>query len=59
MFKEHCLFCGKHVQNDCHKRGVDAYQVQTGDFQTFIKKVCQERGDNWSQIVMGRIPSRL
>lgn len=50
-----CFFCCQPAQCDGRRRGYDAFPVKTTTFQTSIKQVCEERNDEWSQQVMGRI----
>ncbi len=57
-FRDHCLFCG-HAANIQKMRltECDVFMVRTGDFQERIFQVCNERNDNWSETILGRIAS--
>lgn len=53
--KENCIFCGQGAKFDGKKRGFDTIPVRTIDFQNSIAKVCKERNDEWSDLVLGRL----
>lgn len=55
-FATQCLFCGKVAKKD-KKRSLDVYCVRSIDFQTSINQICNERNDEWSMDVKGRIES--
>ena len=54
-FKEDCLFCGQPAKYDGKKKGFEVFPVRTKDFQLAIEQQCQERNDDWSQKVIGRL----
>lgn len=55
-FKEHCLFCGTFARyNEGKKRGYDVFPVRTIDFQSSVYQQCKNRGDDWSNVVEGRL----
>ena len=57
-YKTKCLFCGTHAKlSKHHKRGYDVQpiQVRNLEFQNSIKTVCLSRGDEWGDIVLGRV----
>ena len=53
--KDQCIFCGQSAKYDGRKKGFDVIPVRTKDFQDSIAKLCKERSDEWSQIVLGRL----
>jgi len=53
--KEQCFFCGQSAKYDGRKKGFEVIPVRTKDFQDFIEKVCKDRNDSWSEIVLGRL----
>lgn len=56
MFASQCLFCGQTAKKD-KKRSIEVYPVRTVDFQNNILMICDERRDEWSAEVRGRIES--
>lgn len=54
-YRNKCLFCSTDAKITNRKRGHDVFQVRTLDFQKAIVKKCEERNDNWSMTVLGRI----
>lgn len=54
MFASQCLFCGQTAKKD-KKRSIEVYPVQTVDFQQNILMMCDERRDEWSAEVRGRV----
>jgi hypothetical protein len=52
---EHCLFYGLPAKYDGRKRGQDVIPVRTKDFQSSVKKVCNERKDAWADVIRGRL----
>ena len=52
-----CLFCGNIVNRGPPRDGrkSDASEVRTDEFVKTIKKCCEERGDEWSYNVSGKI----
>lgn len=53
--KDQCIFCGKGAKYDGRKRGFDVIPERTSDFQESISKCCEERNDDWSRDVLGRL----
>ena len=51
----HCLFCGTPVNVADKKRGKSGSAVQTMVFQNSIKRLCDDRDDEWGREVKGRI----
>lgn len=54
-YKHNCLFCG---QGDKYKGKSSPHKlipVRTKDFQQSIIQICEERKDEWSEIVIARI----
>ena len=52
-FREHCLFCGNSAESRGRKR---VSQVTSDGFQTTIKRLCKERGeDSWAVKVLSII----
>ena len=49
-----CLFCAKESDLNFHS-GPKVHPVQTLHFQTTISKLCLQRGDEWADIVKGRL----
>lgn len=54
MFASQCLFCGQTAKKD-KKRSIEVYYVRTVDFQKNILMICNERRDEWSAEVPGRM----
>jgi hypothetical protein len=54
MFTTQCLFCGQTAKKD-KKRSIEVYPFRTNDFQSNILLICDERRDDWSTEVRGRI----
>ena len=54
-FRVHCLFCGTPVNVADKKRGKTGSAVQTMVFQNSIKRLCDDRDDEWGREVKGRI----
>ena len=52
-----CLFCGNIVNRGPPRDGrkSDASEVKTDEFVKTVKKCCEERGDEWSYNVSGKI----
>jgi hypothetical protein len=55
-FKTHCLFCGQVAKKD-KKRSTDTCFVKSFEFQRNVIHICNERRDDWSTEIMGRIGS--
>ena len=55
LFGSKCLFCGTNAETNGKKRGIDVYLVRTLDFQQSIRTLCDARGDEWSEKVIGRL----
>jgi len=49
------FFCGQTAKYDGRKRGFELIPVRIIDFQESISCVCDERKDDWSDIVAGRL----
>ncbi|MCG8047095.1 MAG: hypothetical protein N0E48_15925, partial [Candidatus Thiodiazotropha endolucinida] len=54
-FQNDCLFCGQSVKTYGQKRGYDVWPVRTKDAQNEILTICKNRGDEWSDIIRGRL----
>ena len=50
-----CIFCCQPAQCDGRRRGYDVFPVKTAAFETPIRQVREERKDEWSQDVLGRL----
>ena len=50
-----CIFCCQPAQCDGRQRGYDVFPVKTAAFEMSIRQVWEERKDDWSQDVLGRL----
>lgn len=53
--RNHCFLCGLAAKYEGKKKGYDVIPVRTMDFQESIFKCCEQRKDNWSETVLGRL----
>lgn len=53
--KKDCLFCGREVIKGTHGHDESCSEVHTDTFPQTILKCCNERSDDWSFTVKGRI----
>ena len=58
-FKTNCLFCTKGAKLHAKKRGYDVFPVRSLEFQDTISRVCGERKDDWSCVVLIRLSLAL
>ena len=54
-YKDNCLFCGMPDKYEGKKRQIELIPVRNLHFDTAILKVCNERNDEWSEEVKGRV----
>lgn len=56
-FQENCFLCGKSKEIKCvaNNTTIDVFQVRCDSINDSLKKICETRGDDWSQQVLGRI----
>ena len=54
-FAKNCLFYGRHAKFDGKKKGYDIYPVRTFGFEEKILEICEKRGDDWADMVKGRL----
>lgn len=54
-FRTQCVYCKSLVTYRSRKRGHDVHQVRTTKFSDELKKICQNRNDNWAHEVLARI----
>ena len=52
---DNCIFCGQTAKYDGRKKGFEVLPVKTREFQESIAKICRERCDDWSLVVLGRL----
>ena len=55
-----CMFCAQLVTVDeRHVDRSDGWKIRTKDFDCSIRKICNERNDEWSMLVLSRLNSSI
>ena len=55
-FKTHCLYCGRFIDEEYErKKSRSVYRVTLLDVQDVVRRVCEERADDWAEEVRARI----
>ena len=55
-FKTHCLYCGRFIDEEYErKKSRSVYRVTSLDVQDVVRRVCEERADDWAEEVRTRI----